>query len=131
MLDSKIREVFKQTFPEVKRIVEPLQQLKIELKEAKKSSVSHPGMRGEGKTLDILRDISQRVPGSLNVQITRMVIDPDTVRISAYTDKFNTVDNIKNGLESSAFFSDASISSANLDRTGNRVKFEIKLQRAQ
>jgi Tfp pilus assembly protein PilN len=67
----------------------------------------------------------------LNVHITSMVIDPDTVRISGYTDTFNTVDNIKNGLESSASFSDATISSANLDRTGKRVKFEIKLQRAQ
>jgi general secretion pathway protein L len=131
ILDRKITEVFKQTFPEVKRIVDPLQQLKIKLNEAKKSAVSHPGMKGSGKVLDILRDISQRVSGSLTVHITRMVIDPDTVRISGYTDTFNTVDNIKSGLESSAFFSDATISSANLDRTGKRVKFEIKLQRAQ
>ena len=131
ILDRKITEVFKQTFPEVKRIVDPLQQLKIKLNEAKKSAVSHPGMKGAGKVLDILKDISQRVPGSLNVHIIRMVIDPDTVRITGYTDTFNTVDNIKNGLESSVFFSDATISSANLDRTGKRVKFEIKLQRAQ
>jgi len=131
MLDHKITEVFKQTFPEVKRIVDPLQQLKGKLNEAKKSAVSHPGMRGAGKVLDILRDISERIPGSLNVHITRMVIDPDTVRISGNTDTFNTVDNIKNRLESSAFFIAATISSANLDRTGKRVKFEIKLQRAQ
>jgi len=131
MLDHKITEVFKQTFPEVKRIVDPLQQLKVKLSEAKRSAVSHPGMKGAGKVLDILKDISQRVPGSLNVHIIRMVIDPDTVRITGYTDTFNTVDNIKSGLESSVFFSDATISSANLDRTGKRVKFEIKLQRAQ
>jgi general secretion pathway protein L len=131
ILDLKITEVFKQTFPEVKRIVDPLQQLKIKLNEAKKSAVSYPGMKETGKVLDILRDISQRVPGSLDVHITSMVIDPDTVRISGYTDTFNTVDNIKNGLESSAFFINAAISSANLDRTGKRVKFEIKLQRAQ
>jgi general secretion pathway protein L len=131
ILDRKITEVFKQTFPEVKRIVDPLQQLKIKLNEATKSAVSYPGMKGGGKVLDILRDISQRVPVSLNVHIIRMVIDPDTVRINGYTDTFNTVDNIKGGLESSVFFSDATISSANLDRTGKRVKFEIKLQRAQ
>lgn len=131
MLDQKIAEVFKQTFPEVKRIVDPLQQLKVKIDEVKRSVVSHPGMGGAGKVLDILRDISERVPGSLDVHITRMVIDPDTVRISGKTDTFNTVDNIKNGLESSSFFSAAAISSANLDRTGKGVKFEIKLQRAQ
>jgi len=133
-LDQKINDVFSQTFPQVKRIVDPLQQLKVKLNEVKKSAVSPPGIpgiSGTGTVLDLLKDVSKRVPGSLDVHVTRMVIDPDTVRISGKTDTFNTVDSIKNGLGSSTFFSAATISSANLDRTGNQVKFEIKLQRAQ
>ena len=39
------------------------------------------------------------------------------------------VDAIKKGLEPSSHFDAVTISSANLDRTGNRVKFEMKLQR--
>jgi hypothetical protein len=60
-----------------------------------------------------------------------MVVDPDTVRISGDTDTFNAVDNIKNGLEPSAHFSGVTITSANLDRAGKRVRFEMKLQRAK
>jgi YbbR domain-containing protein len=60
-----------------------------------------------------------------------MVIDPETVRISGETDTFNTVDNIKTGLEPSDYFSTVTITSANLDRSGKRIQFEIKLQRSQ
>jgi YbbR domain-containing protein len=59
-----------------------------------------------------------------------MVIDLEAVRISGSTDTFNTVDKIKNSLESSECFNSATISSAKLDRTGNKVEFEIKLERA-
>jgi Tfp pilus assembly protein PilN len=79
--------------------------------------------------LDLLKDMSDRIPKSLDVKISRMVIDQETVRVSGKTDTFNTVDSIKNGLETSRHFSGVTISSANLDRTGKRVQFEIKLQR--
>jgi hypothetical protein len=39
------------------------------------------------------------------------------------------VDNIKNGLEASTkYFSAVTISSANMDRGGKEVRFELKLQ---
>ena len=80
--------------------------------------------------MDLLRDISERIPASLDVHMSRMVIDPETVRISGSTDTFNSVDTIKGGLEPSAYFSAVTISSANLDRAGKKVQFEMKLQRA-
>jgi general secretion pathway protein L len=131
MADQKIIEVFKQTFPDVKRIVDPLQQMRVKIKEIKRSAISLPGINAEQKSLDLIRDISHRIPKSLDVHMTRMVVDPETVRISGKTDTFNTVDNIKNRLEPSAYFNAVTISSANLDREGKRVQFEIKLQRAK
>jgi hypothetical protein len=47
------------------------------------------------------------------------------------TDTFNTVDAIKKGLEPSPYFGAVDISSANLDKKSNRVKFEIKLTRVK
>lgn len=131
MMDQKITAVFRQTFPDVKRIVDPVQQMRVRIKEVKKSAISLPGVNADQKVLDLLRDISQRVTKSLDVRVTRMVVDPETVRISGKTDTFNTVENIKNRLEPSAYFSAVTISSANLDRDSKRVQFEIKLQRAK
>ncbi|HIJ21234.1 MAG TPA: hypothetical protein HPP58_09325, partial [Deltaproteobacteria bacterium] len=69
------------------------------------------------------------IPKTLDLIVTRMVIDPDTVSIKGQTDTFNSVDMIKNGLSSSSKFGSVNISSANLDRTGKMVKFEMKLVR--
>ena len=129
MLDQKITEIFRQTFPDVKRIVDPVQQMKVKINEAKTSAISAPGTNVGKRVLGLLEDISQRVPKQLDVQVSRMVIDQETMRISGKSDTFNTVDNIKSALESSKYFSAVAISSANLDRTGKQVQFEIKLQR--
>ena len=67
----------------------------------------------------------------MDVKVTTMVFDPDTVRVSGETDTFNTVDAIKSRLEPSEYYSGVTITSANLDRTGKRVQFEVKLQRAR
>ena len=129
MLDQKITEVFRKAFPDVKRVVDPVQQMKVKVNEVKTSAISVPGTDLNISVLDLLKDISQRVPKPLEVHVSRMVIDRETMRISGKTDTFNTVDNIKSGLGASKYFSAVTISSANLDRTGKKVQFEIKLQR--
>lgn len=128
VLDQNIKEVFRKTFPEATRIVDPVQQMRVKIKEMKKST--RPGGKGRG-VLQILKEISQRVPQSLDMHVTRLVVDPETVRMSGDTDTFNAVDTIKNRLEPSAHFSAVTITSANRDRTGKRFQFEIKLQRAK
>jgi general secretion pathway protein L len=131
ILDDRITKVFKETFPDTKRIVDPVHQMKVRINEMKKTASSLPGIGANRKVLDLLRDISLRVAESADVHVARMVVDADTVLMKGETDTFNTVDAIKKGLEPSDYFSAVTISSANLDRSGNRVKFEIKLQRTQ
>ena len=129
ILSREITSVFKQTLPEVIRIVDPVQQLRVKIKELKKSTSLRPETGTNKKVLDLLKEISQRIPKSLNVHINRMVIDTETARISGKTDAFNEVDKIKNNLETSIHFSGVTISSANLDRTGKGVRFEIRIER--
>jgi len=89
-LRQDIHEVFKDTFPDKKRIP-PGQELSIlesEITQIKKSSVSRPAMDGGNSVLDLLKDISQRIPASLAVRIVRTVVDSETVRISGSTDTF-------------------------------------------
>ena len=44
VLNQKITEVFKQTFPDLKRIVEPVQQMRVHIDEMKRSTVLLPGI---------------------------------------------------------------------------------------
>ena len=128
-LDDRILLLFKKTFPHITRIVDPVKQAQIEINELKR--VSKPGqvVGMNSRTLDLLLEISERLPKSMDLKVSRLVIDPNSVRIKGDTDTYNTVDQVKQGLEKSSLFKTTTISSANLDRGKNRVLFEIKLGR--
>jgi general secretion pathway protein L len=129
VLEESIRKTFRKTFPDVKKIVDPVQQAKVKISELKQSGMSNPEGYSKYTVLDLLRDISERIPKSVDVHVTRMVVDSESVRITGTTDTFNTVDNLKSGLEPSPYFGAVAISSANLDRTGKRVQFELRMER--
>lgn len=128
-LDTQIRQLFKKTLPQVTRIVNPVQQLKVEIRQLERTSASSSAGAPDRSVLTLLKDISGRIPETLDVYVSRMVMDPETVRMSGKTGTFNAVDSLKNALTPSAYFSKVTISSANLDREDNRVKFEMKLKR--
>lgn len=128
-VEKKISELFKKEFPDITRIVDPVHQAKIKINEIKTAAVSIPAVKSDRRVLDLLKDISQRVSKNYDVRITSMVVDMESIRISGETDSFNTVDNIKVGLEVSDYFTNVTISSANLGRAGEQIQFEMKLQR--
>ncbi len=128
-LDTEIVRLFKKTLPGATRIVDPVQQVRVEIQQLKKDKASTPTVGSDRRVLNLLADISRRIPGMVDVHVSRMILDPATVRISGKTDTFNSVDSLKNALAPSKFFSQVIISSANLDRKQNRVKFEMKLNR--
>ena len=130
-VDEEITQVFKQTLPGVQRIVDPVAQMGVEINALKKTASSMPGIGTGTRVLDLLREFSMRVPESADVRVAQIVVDPDGVQIKGDTDTFNTVDTIKKGLEPSSYFTDVTISSASLDRSGDRVRFEMKLGRVK
>jgi len=128
-LDREITAVFRQTLPQVTRIIDPVQQLRVSVEAMKRSSTSGPAVIPRSTILDLLQEISRRIPRSVRVEVRRMVVDPETIRISGRTDAFNEVDKIKNDLAAAPLFGPVNITSANIDRTGNKVQFEITIDR--
>jgi len=126
-LKSEITAVFKKTCPEVTRIVDPIQQLKVKIAEARNSS---SGLNGAGsgiRTLDIMKDISRFIPESTDFLITSFTFDGAGVKIKGETDNFNAVDNIKNSLSKSGYFQNVTISSASLIKKGSRVGIDLRM----
>jgi general secretion pathway protein L len=127
---QKNADLFRQLFPDVHEVKFPLQQLKQKIEELKKSSLAIPEDIHKGqKMLDLINDISQKISKSTDIDVSSMVIDSETIRISGQTDSFNTINTFKSDLESSAYFSDIMIMPAKLDKTQKKVEFELKLQR--
>ena len=126
-LDHQITEIFTSTFPDVKKIVDPVQQMRIKVAAVRKKML----FSGEGETpiraIDILNNISQRIPSETDVTLTRMVIGSENVVISGDTDTFNSVDTIKSRLGQVDAFKKITISSANINKSDNRVRFKLKI----
>ncbi|RLC30054.1 MAG: hypothetical protein DRH32_06330, partial [Deltaproteobacteria bacterium] len=126
-LDTRIHEIFKSTFPEVRRIVDPLQQMRVKIEEIKKNRIFSGNTGGYIPRIEILAQISRRIPPGTDVDLNRLVISPDNILISGITDTFNSVDDIKNQLGQVSLFKSVTISSANIDKPGHRVRFKLKI----
>ena len=125
-----IAGVFQQTFPDVKRIVDPLHQMRVKIESLRNAAVPSGESRGRYFVIDVLNHISKQIPETIDIEITRLVIGPENTLLSGNTDNFNTVDDIKGRLENAAIFKSATISSANMDRSENRVRFKMKIDLA-
>ncbi len=127
-LQEEIASIFKKTFPDVERIVDPVHQMNVKISEAKESMLLPAESIVQRTVVDVLRDIALRIPKTAKVDVSSLIIDEERVRLKGNTDTFNTVDAIKSGLEQSSYFKDVSIGSAQLDRTGNSVRFELVMR---
>jgi general secretion pathway protein L len=126
-LDRQIAAVFSETFPEVKKPADPYQQMQIGLQELRKSAALPGEALPAARSIDILKSISDRIPEGITVVFERMVLGPESILISGTTAAFNSVDEIKGHLEGIADFKKVTISSANTDRSGKEVNFQLKV----
>jgi Tfp pilus assembly protein PilN len=127
-LDRQITTAFTSTFPKVTVIVDPLQQMRVRLQEVKKKSLISTNPGSNVRSIDALNAISQRIPGDLDVAFTRLVIGDDNIQITGDTDTLSAVDNMKSQLEKADLFKNVTITSANREKSSNRVRFKLKLQ---
>jgi len=126
-LDRQITGIFKETFPKVTRIVDPFREMQVNVQEVKKNAVVQTATTPRVLAIDILNNISKSISESIAVDITRMVISPDSVIIIGTTDTFEGVNDIKSKLEQIDTFKKVTISSTNKDRSGKEVRFQMKV----
>ena len=126
-LDRQIAAVFMEAFPDAKKTADPYQQMKINLQELKKGTSAPGESLPAVRSIDLLKSISDGIPEEISVVFDRMVIGPEAILISGTTPAFNVVDEIKGQLERIPCFKKVTISSANTDRSGKEVNFQLKV----
>ncbi len=125
---TRMKAIYKEAFPDSLRIEDPLKQMRIQLNSIQKNSETTPVIAGEKRVLGILTDISSRIPSSLSIHITRVVIDKETVRFKGTTDTFNNVNVIQKFLRKSVIYEEVDIVSATADKGKSKIRFEIRLK---
>ncbi len=127
-VNRQIADVFSNAFPDVKKIVDPVHQMRTKIKESKEKYLFSGESLNNIRAIDILNDISRFIPSEIDVNLTSLVIGEETVSIAGDTDNFNSVDEMKTRLEQSEFFKNITISSTSKDKSENRVRFMLKVQ---
>ncbi|MFO7885016.1 MAG: hypothetical protein R6U68_09350 [Desulfobacteraceae bacterium] len=128
-LDNTAQGILKRNFPDTVKIVDPLMQMKVNVREAEKKS-SRGGKqqflnRPEYGAADILLELSTRIEKGVDIDTDRFVLNPGRIILSGTTKDFNHVDRLKKMIEGSDMFEQVHISSAAVDKTGNNVRFKF------
>lgn len=127
-IEHKITDLFKTTFPDVKNIIDPLHQMQVEIQKAQKSSLFQGETHRDIRAIDILYEISVLIPKEIDVEVTNFVFGFEDLMLTGNTDTFNSVNKMKSELEQADFFKEVVISSANLDKSENRVHFKLQIK---
>jgi Tfp pilus assembly protein PilN len=127
-LRGEIRTVFTTTLPEVKNIVNEVQQLRSKIQEVKKGSLVFLEAGGEGMSmLDLMREITVRIPDDVKVDVKDLVIDRGRVAITGETDSFESVDKIRTGLQGFTGFKRVGLTHAKVGAKGDKVEFKVSI----
>lgn len=116
---------YKNIDPEVKRIVDPVAQLRGKINEARKLAAGMGDAATEATVLDLFKEISGLAPA--NLLLTSFNLDGNAIRLKGEVRNFDTVDALKKALANSQYFRAAVIGSTGVVKQGNGVEFELKM----
>ena len=127
-MDRQIAGMLEATFPGFKAKGDPYSLMQVKIKEAKQNKKFQVELTSSIRSIDVLNHISKSISKDTVVDITRLVIGSNNVLISGNTNTFNSVDDMKNRLEQIDSFKKVTISSANTDRSGKEIRFQLKVE---
>ncbi len=125
-LKGELRATFLETFPRVRNVMNEVEQARVEIEELNRAG-SFLGVREESP-LDVLKEITSRVPKEVRIDVQELVIDGSNVRILARTDSFDSVDRIRSGFLEAPRFQEVNVSDAKVMADQSQVRFRIKMK---
>jgi len=126
-LNAELNQMFLSAFPGTRMSAPALDMMKSKLKELKKGGTGSEKSVVQTRSIDVLLQLSQHIPDNVEVTLNRMTVGADEVTVTGETAAFNVVDTIKSHLEKSELFKKITIASANMDKSGKRVLFKLKI----
>lgn len=128
-LKGEIQKEFLQAMPEVKRVVNEIQQMKARIGEEKARLDSLGGPSGSGSPLEIIRDLSLMIEPAWKIRVTELLIDPETVEVNGEASSFDAVNQLKNRLDHSTQFKEVQLKTARASGLENLVEFKLQMKR--
>ncbi|MFQ6112435.1 MAG: PilN domain-containing protein, partial [Nitrospinota bacterium] len=128
-LEAEIRRNLTAAIPEVRRVVDPLSQARARMRKMEARVRVFEGTSVAGLSpLNILRELSSRLPRSLPVQLQEVSIDDKGISLSGTTNSFDSVNRLQRHLQGSPFFGEVKIASARAGAGGRGISFRMFLK---
>lgn len=132
-LDKTALRIYRETFPDKTKVMDPYLEMTANVKAAlKKSGTAYNNhdlsKKKDVRVSDVILELSKRIAASIDVDASRLIFNEGRLILSGSTDNFNNVDKVKTGIEGSKMFEKVSISSAAMDKKGNRVNFKFIIE---
>ncbi len=132
-LDKTALRLYRETFPNKTKVMDPYLEMKANLKAALKKSgtvYNNQNLSKKKNVLvsDVILELSRRISASIDVDASRLLFNKGRLILSGSTGNFNDVDKIKTGIEESKMFEKVNISSATMDKRGHRVDFKFIIE---
>lgn len=124
-LKRDVSREYKNIDPDVKRIVDPVAQLKGKIAEARKLSAGMGDAATEATVLDLFKEISGLAPADL--LLTSFNLDGNAIGLKGEVRNFDAVDALKKAFANSQYFRAAVIGSTGVVKQGSGVEFELKM----
>ena len=102
--NEKLAQFYSEIFPQEQKPRNPTRAFEEKLREAR-DLASHLGVMGGGvSVLEVLRQISERIPPDLDVSLYDLRLERHSVRARGYSPDFESVDKVRQELEKVAVF---------------------------
>ena len=126
-LQDGIAEAFREVLPGV-RLVRPVAQIREKIGDLDRRLRAFGGLAGaQFSGLQILRELSSRVPASLQVEVDDLTISGEVIELSASTASYDNVVKLQNAFAASPLLSDVTINNTR-QGSNNRVQFRLSLR---
>ncbi|MBI3327667.1 MAG: type IV pilus assembly protein PilM [Nitrospinae bacterium] len=127
-LQGQVETIFRDTFPDVRRSGNEIAQAREKLRELETKLKGIGTLGGlQGSSLEMLRELSVRIPQNLRVKIVDLSISIEGIGISGETNSFDGVDTLKKAFESSPYFEEVKVSQAKAGLDDKVVEFRISI----
>lgn len=125
---DRVQALFRQTFPDVRNVVDPLQQARQKIQEEENKLKAFGGITGaQLSSLELLRELSEKIPSTIKIDVFDLLISHESINMSAQTNSFDSVDNLKKSLETSSYFESVKVTNAKVGLDENTVEFKLSI----
>ncbi len=125
-LRSAVRQVFRQTLPDVTNVVSEVDQMRARVQALEeRARILGSLVDREVSPLRILREISARIPRDLEVEFRDFQVEEGRVRIEGVTTSFDAIDRIKAELATYPRFAEVAVSDAKTMAEKEKVLFKL------